>query len=153
MQEIFKDFPNLHPLFVHFPIVLLLLAATTQIAILFFPKNSQLKWLTFFLIATGSLGAYMAMQTGTHLSGDADEKAFDIFETHYLFARLTFWTSLAASIIRLIALKWYAKRWMEYILVALFITIAVFVTITAHHGAKMVYIYNVGPQGNGILSE
>ena len=153
MFDLFKGFPNLHPLFVHFPIVLLLLALLAQCLVLFFKENKQLKWVSFFLIATGCISAYVAMQNGTHLSGDADEKAFAIFETHYLLARITLWSSLFVSIIRFVVIKWYSKRWMEFVLIGLFLIVAIIVTITAHHGAQLVYIYGVGPQGNGILSK
>lgn len=153
MQNLFAGFPNLHPLLVHFPIVLLLLALLAQVMVLFFKENITFKWISFFFIATGCLSAYIAMQNGAHLSGDADEKAFAIFETHYLFARITLWCSLIISVIRYIAIKWYSKRWMEFVLLALFTITAITVAITAHHGAQLVYIYGVGPQGNGILSK
>jgi uncharacterized membrane protein len=48
---------------------------------------------------------------------------------------------------------WYPKRWMEYVLIDLFTITVITVSITAHHGAQMVYVYGVGPQGNGILSK
>ena len=86
MHSLFAGFPNLHPLFVHFPIVLLLLAAVAQSSVLFFPTNTQLKWLSFSLIVSATVGAFIACKTGVHISGDADEKAFPIFETHKLLA-------------------------------------------------------------------
>ncbi len=153
MQDLFKDFPNLHPLLVHFPIVLLLLALLAQSMVLFFKDNKTFKWISFFFMATGCLSAYIAMQNGTHISGDADEKAFAIFETHYLLANITLWSSLVISIIRLAVIKWYPRRWMEFVLLGLFTVTAITVSITAHHGAQLVYIYGVGPQGNGILSK
>ena len=153
MQDLFKDFPNLHPLLVHFPIVLLLLALLAQSMVLFFKDNKTFKWISFFFMATGCLSAYIAMQNGTHISGDADEKVFAIFDTHLLFARITLWSSLVISIIRLAVIKWYPRRWMEFVLLGLFTVTAITVSITAHHGAQLVYIYGVGPQGNGILSK
>ncbi len=153
MSDLFKDFPNLHPLLVHFPIALLLLALLAQCMVLFIKDNRIFKWISFFFIATGCLSAYIAMQNGTHLSGDADEKAFTIFETHYLFARITLWCSLIISVVRFVVIKWYPKRCMEYVLLCLFAITAITVTVTAHHGAQMVYIYGIGPKGNGILSK
>jgi uncharacterized membrane protein len=153
MEDIFKGFPNLHPFFVHFPIVLLLLALLAQCMVLLLKDKKTFKWISFFLIATGCISAYVAMQNGTHLSGDADEKAFAIIDTHYLFARITLWSSLIISFIRLAVIMWYPKRWMEYVLIGLFNITVITVSITAHHGAQLVYIYGVGPQGNGILSK
>ncbi len=147
-----KEFPNLHPLLVHFPIVLLLLAMLAQLAVLFFPKNSQLKWLTFFFLISGCLGTFIAIQTAVHISGEADDKAIEIFEAHQRFANLTLWFSLAATIIRLATLKWFKKKFVEIILTVLLITISIFVTITGHHGAQLVHIYDVGPKGNNVMS-
>ncbi len=41
----FSDFPNLHPLVVHFPIVLILLSVVLQ-GILLFKDYYQIKWVT-----------------------------------------------------------------------------------------------------------
>ena len=128
-------------------------AALAQIAVWFFPKNTQLKWFTFSLLFAGCLGALIAIKTAVHISGDADEKAIAIFETHQLFGNLTFWCSLLAVILRFSTLTWLNKRWLEIIVTTVIITTSVFVAITGHHGAKMVYIYNVGPQGNAVMSK
>ena len=148
-----KEFPNLHPLIVHFPIVLLLLAMIAQLAVLFFPKNNQLKWLAFLFLLTGCIGTFIAIQTAVHISGDADDKALEIFETHQRFGNLTLWFSLAATIIRFATLKWFKKKAVEIILTILLITISVFVTITGHHGAQLVHIYDVGPKSNNVMSK
>ncbi len=153
LHDIFKDFPNLHPLFVHFPIALLLFAVLTQLAVLFFPNNKNLKWFTFALLISGCIGALIAVQTAVHISGDADDKALDIFETHRLFGLLTFWFSLGATLIRLATILWFRKKWFEIILTIIILTTAIFVTITGHHGAQLVYIYNVGAQGNNVMSK
>ena len=148
-----KEFPNLHPLIVHFPIVLLLLAMLAQLAILFFPKNNQLKWLTFLLLLIGCIGTFIAIQTAVHISSDADDKAIDIFEAHQRFGNLTLWFSLAATFIRFATLKWFKNKLVEIILTILLITTSVFVTITGHHGAQLVHIYDVGPKGNNVMSK
>ena len=75
-MDTFQDFPNLHPLFVHFPIVLLLLAALAQFLVLFKPGYKELKWLVLFFAASGFTGALIAILNASHLSGDADAKAF-----------------------------------------------------------------------------
>lgn len=153
VHDLFKDFPNLHPLFVHFPVALLALAVLAQLSVLFFPKNTNLKWLTFFLLLGGFIGAWVAVQTAVHISGDADDKAIEIFETHRLFGLYTLWFSLAATLIRFATIKWFRKKWMEIILTAIILTTGTLVAITGHHGAQLVYIYNVGPEGNNVMSK
>ena len=153
IYDLFKQFPNLHPLFVHFPIALLAFAVLVQLTVLFFPKNTNLKWLTFFLLLGGCMGSFIAVQTAVHISGDAEDKAIEIFETHRLFGLYTLWFSLAATIIRLITIKWFRNKWMEIILTAIILTTGALVAITGHHGAQLVYIYNVGPEGNNVMSK
>lgn len=153
VHDFFKQFPNLHPLFVHFPIALLAFAVLVQLTVLFFPKNTDLKWLTFFLLLAGCIGSFIAIQTSVHISGDADDKAIEIFETHRLFGLYTLWFSLGATIIRFITIKWFRNKWMEIILTAIILTTGTLVAITGHHGAQLVYIYNVGPQGNNVMSK
>ena len=151
MQDIFKGFPNLHPMFVHFPIVLLLLATVAQLLVVVYPKNSTYKHISLFLIAFGCLGAFIAIKNAAHISGDADDKAIDIFKIHQRFGQITLYLSLFATILRLVFFKAMAKKWMEYILLILFFLISIVVSYTGHLGASMVYKYGVGPQGNGLL--
>ena len=153
LPNFLKEFPNLHPLIVHFPIVLLLLAMLSQLTSLFFPKNIHLKWQTFFFLLTGCIGTFIAIKTAVHISGDAEDKAIEIFEIHQLFGNLTLWFSLSATIIRFVTLKWFKKKVVEIILTILLITISVFVTITGHHGAQLVHIYDVGPKSNNVMSK
>ena len=153
LPDFLKEFHNLHPLIVHFPIVLLLLAMLAQFAVLFFPKNNQLKWLMFLLLLTGCIGTFIAIQTAVHISGDADDKAIEIFEAHQRFGNLTLWFSLVATIFCFATIKWFKKKYLEILLTVLLITISVFVTITGHHGAQLVHIYDVGPKGNSVMSK
>ncbi len=153
IQDLFNQFPNQHPLFVHFPISLLLAAVLGQLAVLIFPKNKNLKWLTFLLLISGCIGALIAVQTAVHISGDADEKAIEIFETHRLLGLTTFWLSLAVTIFRFLTINWFKKKWVEIMLAILIATTGIFVITTGHRGAQLVYIYNVGPQGNNVMSK
>ncbi len=153
INDLFKQFPNLHPLFVHFPIAFLFAAVLAQLAVLFFPKNINLKWFTFLILITGCIGALVAVQTAVHISGDADDNVIELFESHRFFGLLTFWFSLAATLIRFVTIKWFRKKWVEIILTILIFSTGVFVTIAGHHGAQLVYIYNVGPQGNNVMAK
>lgn len=55
----FDEFPNLHPMVVHFPIVLLLFAVILQLIQLFVLKRS-LDWVILLVIGSGFIGAYAA---------------------------------------------------------------------------------------------
>ncbi|HAY3550599.1 hypothetical protein KRE47_14460 [Elizabethkingia meningoseptica] len=154
MFDLFEGFPNIHPMIVHFPIVLLLLALVTQIATLVFKSNLKaLNTVTLFFLITGTIGSLIAIQTAPHISGDANVEAFEVFERHRKFAIFTFWTALGVSALHFIFIKWYYRKWNNFIITLLLIILSSFVFITGHNGAKLVYIHDIGPKGNGVLSE
>lgn len=76
----FSDFPNLHPLVVHLPIVLLLLSAGLQ-ALNVYKDWPPVKWITMAVMAGGFLGAlaastvFHAMPMGHWLLADAPAPA------------------------------------------------------------------------------
>lgn len=154
MFGLFEGFPNIHPMIVHFPIVLLLLALVAQIATLVVKSNLKaLNTVTLFFLITGTIGSLIAVQTAPHISGDANTEAFEIFEEHRRFALFTFWTALGVSALHFIFIKWYYRKWNNLIITLLLIILASFVFITGHNGAKLVYIHSIGPKGKGVLSE
>lgn len=149
-----EGFPNLHPMIVHFPIVLLLLALVSQIATLLVQSYLKpLNMLTLFFLLAGTIGSIVAIQTAPHISGDANIETFEVFERHRKFAIFTFWAALFISVLHLLSIKWYYRKWNNFIITLLLIILSSFVFITGHNGAKLVYIYGIGPKGNGILSE
>lgn len=150
----FAEFPNYHPMVVHFPIVLLIVAVITQLLCLFRPVDSTLRWVTFYLLLGGTVGAFLAINIfDAHVSGDVSNEIFDAYETHHQFADLTFWAAVIASLVRLVANIWVKKKWMEVLLVLLVLVSGTLVAITGHHGAGLTYIHGVGPQGDKVLSK
>ena len=152
MKNLFEGFPSLHPLVVHFPIVLLLMALFSHIGTLFFKKHRQaFAALTFGLLLLGTLGAFAAIQTSTHISGDADENAFAVFEIHQRFAWISFWLASAATVLCFVERRKDTATWINYLILILLINLSGTLFITGHQGARLVYQYGVGPMSNGIL--
>ena len=144
------DFSNLHPLVVHFPIVLLILAFLAQIASLFFWKK-QLNWMTFLLLLSGFVGAYIAsVFVHPHTTG-LSEAATLVLEKHDLFADYTMWLSGIGLLMKAISIFFFKdKLWLE-ISIALLLTGAAFtVSKAGHYGATLAHIHGVGVQGNFI---
>ena len=80
-----NDFPTLHPLITHFPIVLLLIAALLQLAGLFVFKK-EMSWVVMFLTAGGFIGAYLsAYNFHPHTEG-LNDMAAKVLKVHEAYA-------------------------------------------------------------------
>ncbi len=143
----FDEFPNLHPLFVHFPVVLLLLAFFSQL-FSFFVYKTPLSYVTIALLIGGFVGELLAAKVYHPHVGDLSEKAAEIFETHEKYASWTLWLagiSLAAKLVSHFILK--QKIVSEIIVIFLLGASAFTVSYTGHLGSQMVFIEGIGPEG------
>lgn len=132
-------FGRLHPLVLHFPIALLLLAAVVEFARCFRP-DPRLGRLTVLLLALGALGAAAAAGTGWVFAFESrPEKALRAtLEWHR-------WLGLATAV--LAALAWFAAhRWVDdarprfrYVPRLLTWLTAAVLTVAAHLGALIVW--------------
>lgn len=144
----FSDFPTLHPLLVHFPIVLLLLAFLTQLLGLFAWKK-QFSLFTVALLLGGFLGAYLVGNFfHPHTEGLSDA-ARQVLDLHEFYADYTLWTSGIALLLKITS-HFFLKRkiWMELMVVAVIGASVWSVSHAAHYGATLVHLHGVGPQGN-----
>lgn len=150
----FKDFPSLHPLAVHFPIVLILLAAALQ-AVLVWKDLKQIKWVTLAIMAGGFFSS-LAASTIFHAepSADAPRAALEIFEQHEKYAQLTLWMSGITFLLKGIGVFFRInRRSFEIIVLIAAIIAAVFLSIAGHHGARLTHIAGVGPMGKYLMKE
>ena len=153
IEATMDDFSNLHPLVVHFPIVLLLLAVLTQFASFFLWKK-QMNWVTLLLLLGGFLGAYVASTfVHPHTTGLTDA-ATAVLEKHDQFAYLTIWLSGIGLLFKSISMFFLKNKvWLE-IIVALLLAVAAFtVSKAGHYGATLSQIHGIGVQGNFIEKE
>ncbi len=141
------EFPTIHPMIVHFPIVLLIVGAFVQIASQFVFRR-ELSWMVLVFVLTGAVGAYLASYVfhphTTGLSANAERLLLE----HELYADYTVWLAIAALIakgISIIALK--RVWWSETIVSLLLIGSAVAVALAGHHGAELVHKEGVGAKG------
>ena len=143
-----SELPNLHPLVVHVPIMLLIVALVTQLAS-FFLWRRQLDWITFLLLAGGVAGAFLAGEVfHPHTTGLTDA-AKEVMDRHDTWADYTIWSSALALVLKGVSLFWLSGvRWMEIVVSLVLAFSAVAVSVTGHYGGTLVYLHGVGVQGN-----
>lgn len=144
----FSDLPNLHPIVVHFPIMLLLLALLSQLAA-FFVWRPQLDIITFILLVGGALGAYAAGNWFHPHTHNLTEAAEAVLAQHDIYADYTVWTSIAGVLLKAISLWLYkGKLWLEVVITLVLAGSAVSVGLAGHYGGTLAYVHGVGVQGN-----
>jgi uncharacterized membrane protein len=144
----FSDFPNLHPLVVHFPIVLILLAAALQ-AVLVFKDWPPVRWVTLVVMAGGFAGA-LAASTVFHAEPmGLGPRAAAVFAAHEKYASHTLWLSGITLLLRGVGDFFKIQRRAYEILVLAFaLASAGVLSVAGHRGAQLVYVEGVGPQGH-----
>lgn len=151
-MEAVQAFPNYHPLIVHFPIVLLLMAVVFQLLSFFFFKK-EFGWATLILLILAVITTWLASNTFHAHPGELKGEAAEVFEIHERMAAFTWWFSvvaLAAVLVSHFLIK--RKWWMETVATLLLLSSAVTVSIAGHHGAMLVYMQGIGPEGKYLES-
>lgn len=142
--------PNLHPLIVHFPIAILILAVVFDFMSLILKNQKWLSKTTLTLFVIGALGALFAFYTGheaaSHLQIPKNMMA--TLEAHEEWAEYTVWYFTLFAIFRLI-LSWFNKNRISPTSVIAFLLgfVGLFLLYkTGQNGGKLVYKYNLGTE-------
>ncbi|MEX2336809.1 MAG: DUF2231 domain-containing protein [Fulvivirga sp.] len=148
----FEDFPNLHPLFVHFPVALLPFAAFFQLIGLFVFKRA-LSWVVLTLVVFGFIGGYIAATLVHPNVGELPQHAQEVYDTHATYATWTLWLSGIAILLKA-GSHFFLKRkiWAEVFVALVLLGSAYTVSIAGHHGSQLVFIEGLGPQGKYLES-
>ena len=138
--------PVFHPMVVHFPIVLTVLAAICGSGWLF---RDRLFWLysSIWLTAMGFLGALLATRTGETMEEQGEGIAIvdDLVHLHEQMAERVTWV-LGISLVVLAYGYWQNREdlvrpgtafWIRLLSFTLLLTAAVLVSLTAHIGGLM----------------
>jgi hypothetical protein len=148
-----KEFPTLHPLAAHLPILLILVSSLFQIVLVFKTGWLQIRWATFFIMLVGFLFA-LAASTLFHseLALDAPKSAWAVFAEHEKYARYTLW--MAGITVGLKGIGDFFKfnrRMYDVMVLAFALTATVFIYNAAEYGAMLTHIEGAGPKGKYLV--
>lgn len=142
-----EDFPHIHPLIVHFPIMLLMVAAAMQFLNILFQQKA-LNWAVLIMVVLGFISAYAASHwSHPHTSG-LSAHAELVLEQHDKYAEYTIYLSglgLLAQLLTVFVFR--GKRWSAAVAALILIGAGYAVSMAGHYGAQLVHIEGVGPQG------
>ncbi len=147
---------GLHPLVIHFPIALLLVAPAFVIIGMIFNRHARGFFLSgFFLVLLGTASAFVAVQTGKAAGELAErtpeisavlERHEDLAETSVtVFSVLTIWYALLlfgpALLKKELPRKFYAAAYVIFLFI--YAAGSAVLVNTAHNGGRLVHEYGV----------
>ncbi|WP_242929591.1 hypothetical protein [Pontibacter vulgaris] len=147
------DFPNKHPLIVHFPIVLLLVAAAVALCNIFFLRR-ELDWVVTIGTLIGFVTAFVATKYAHPHTTGLTEHAQLVLDQHDLYADWTVYLGGFGLVAQLLSQFLFKGRRWAVLVAALVLTGAAYaVAMAGHYGAQLVHIEGVGPQGRYLETE
>lgn len=141
------DFPSIHPLIVHFAIVLIIIAALIQFVNVLFMRK-EFAWVVTGLIVIGLNAAFLASTKFHPHTHGLTEQAKAVLHLHDKYADWTLYLAGFAAtlqILNLFLLK--TKRWAAAIVLIVMVASSYCIIHAGHYGAQLVHIEGVGPQG------
>lgn len=147
------DFPSLHPLIVHFAIVLILVAALLQLINIWFLKK-EFSWIITGMMAIGFSAALLASTKYHPHTHGLSEHAKLVLAQHDRYADCTLYLAGIAGLLQLINLfVFQQKRWAACIISISMVAASYCIVHAGHYGAQLVHIEGVGPQGKFLETE
>lgn len=140
--------PNIHPLLVHFPIAILVVAALANLATLFIPSAWWDETKNTILYVAGAIFAGITYYSGT-IAADTvflPTEAQSVLSEHAEWARYLLWFFVLYALLRM-AFHWFDLFERKSFKIIAFITVlpGLFMIFeTAEYGGKMVYGYGAG---------
>jgi uncharacterized membrane protein len=140
--------PNLHPLVVHFPIVLLIAALVVDLLSLVRPRDAWADATTPWLYLAGTISALAAYLTGRQAAAGVlvPGMAQPIVLDHWNWAlgTVSYFTALAAVRVALRLTRRRLPYWARATAVVMGLGGTALIVHTAEQGARLVYQHGVG---------
>lgn len=142
-----SDFPSLHPMIVHFAIVLIIVAAGLQLVNLWLRKF-EIGWITTAILFGGVASALLAAKLFHPHTQGLGAHAQLVLDQHDLWADWTIYTAIFALVLLLSGhFLFKEKKWLPVLAAIVLITSAYSVSRAGHYGSQLVHLEGVGPQG------
>lgn len=142
--------PNIHPLIIHFPIVLLFLAVIADLFSLLLKKTYWLRRAGHILYVLGALSAVVTYLSGKQAADSIDipSSAYTVLSHHadLAFTTMLFFTIYTAIRLLVFRTKWAQKKIVAVIFMLMGLGGYYFVVETATHGAQLVFGHGIGTQ-------
>ena len=140
--------PNLHPLVIHFPIVLVMTAAVVDLVDVVFERSSWLRAATTTLYVAGAVSAVVAFLTGVQAGSTVliPGLAHPVLIAHRTWALATMACCVVVAVLRLAMLRGEGARSRprRILLLAIGLIALVLIQQTAERGARLVYEFGTG---------
>jgi len=147
------DFPTLHPLIVHFAIVLIIVAAILQLLNLILIKK-EIAWIIAGILLIGVMAAWTAGRNfHPHTHGISDH-AKSVLEQHDTWADWTINAGVVSLLLQIVNLFFFkTKRWAMAVIALVLALSGYSVARAGHYGAQLVHLEGIGPQGKYLEME
>ena len=148
MQLIPSWAPNLHPLVIHFPIVLLMTAAVVDLVDVAFERSPWLKAAATTLYVTSAISLIVAFVTGLQAGSTVlvPGMAFPVLNAHRQWALMTMVYCIVMATLRLFMLRGNhgRSRRRRVALLGIGLVSVFLIQQTAERGARLVYEFGTG---------
>lgn len=140
------DTSHIHPMLVHFPIVLIVLGfAVDFYSIFILRKNLCLNKSAFIILIMATLASVVGFYSGEFFTDEYTGLAHEMKEQHEVYAKITMYTMIAASVVRLYGVwRKSEKRIFLFLSFGLLTVAVIFVAITGFTGGELVYNVLIG---------
>ncbi|MDF1610840.1 DUF2231 domain-containing protein [Stygiobacter electus] len=147
----FENLAGLHPMIVHFPIVLFVSYFLVEVSNLFF-KQSIVDAVNFIILLAGVLFSVVAVLTGNqaynaalHILQSKPAEIVKVLELHETMATISLWLFTAILFLRyyLFSKNKLTQKWKILISIIAFFGV-IFIYQTAFLGGKLVFDFGVG---------
>jgi uncharacterized membrane protein len=140
------DTSHVHPMIVHFPIVLIIIGFMIEFLSHLFTKETWLRKASLYFMILASISSIAAVVSGGLIVDDSRFQGAlnQIKEQHQLFGNITMILIIATCLFRLyLVFDEREDSWLKWIVTFIYLLAVVAVCLTGLYGGTMVYRYMI----------